>query len=387
MIAHVAATYLFNTGSWIHSQVRFQTTYRSLVLALRRENEEQFPCDRVYTLQAMGPWRWRLERLARKLWAGYYPYHCEVARRQHVRLLHAHFGGTGLSSLPLARALGVPLVTSFYGADMSAQRDGVDLARRYAPLFEAGQRFLVEGPAAKHRLESLGCAPEKILIQRLGVDLDSIAYCPRALAEDAPVRVLMAATFTEKKGLAYGVEAFCQAAREDARLKLTVVGDARPGRLDEIQIKRELHSLVSLYGMAERVAFRGYVSLAELRQMAYEHCIFLHPSVTATSGDSEGGSPVVITEMAASGLPVVATHHCDIPEVVLDGETGLLAEERNVEQLRRALLRLAADGDLRLRLGARGRQHVAEHYCARRQGQRLGEIYSELIGPPGVVVL
>ena len=69
----------------------------------------------------------------------------------------------------------------------------------------------------------------------------------------------------------------------------------------------------------------GYVSRETLREEAYEHDVFLAPSVTASNGDTEGGAPVAIIEMSASGMPIVSTNHCDIPSVVLDGVTGLLA--------------------------------------------------------------
>ena len=64
-----------------------------------------------------------------------------------------------------------------------------------------------------------------------------------------------------------------------------------------------------------------------------KHDVFLAPSVTASNGDTEGGAPVAIIEMAASGMPIVSTRHCDIPSVVLDGVTGLLAAERDSEGL------------------------------------------------------
>jgi colanic acid/amylovoran biosynthesis glycosyltransferase len=83
--------------------------------------------------------------------------------------------------------------------------------------------------------------------------------------------------------------------------------------------------------------------------------------------------------MTASGLPIISTNHCDIPHVVLDGTTGLLADERKAEQLRIAILQLAADDSPRLQMGRRGREHVAEHFCARRQGHKLAELYREVL--------
>jgi colanic acid/amylovoran biosynthesis glycosyltransferase len=380
-VGHLINSYLTLTENWIYSQIHFQTTYPSIVLALQIKNQEQFPYDKVYALHSdLSGWRQWLDRKIYERLTGYYHYHYQMAREQQAQLLHAHFGKTGLHALPLAQRLAVPLLTSFYGADMylrPKRRKGLD--QQYRPLFEKGDLFLVEGPAARQRLEDLGCPPEKIQIQRLGVDLEKIVYCPRPATGSKPIRVLMAATFIEKKGMTYGVEAFCQAAREDKRLQLTVVGDAHPAKPEGLEIKKQLKALVSQYGMAGRADFLGYVSLDKLRRLAYEHHIFLHPSVTAATGDSEGGAPVVLTEMAASGLPLIATHHCDIPQVVLNHKTGILADERNIEQLRLALLQLAADDNLRLHMGRRGHEHAREHFSAKAQGQKLSEIYQAVL--------
>ncbi|TDI65291.1 MAG: glycosyltransferase [Bacteroidetes bacterium] len=381
-VAHLVGTYLNRTQNWIYNQIRFQTSYPSVVLGLQTKNRNEFPCDRVYSLQPdLSSWRFFLERCICNLRTGYYPYHYQIAKKQEIRLLHAHFGRRGLRSLPLAKALGVPIVTTFYGADMSVHRNGLThLKKEYAPLFKTGVLFLVEGPAAKKQLESIGCAPEKIRIQRLGVNLEEIPFKPRPVTKKDPIRLLMAATFTEKKGFPYGLEAFCQAARENPRLQLTIVGDARAIEPEEALIKKHLQDIVRQYDMSDRVNFLGYIENEELKQVAFASHIFMQPSVIASTGDTEGGSPVAITEMAASGLPVISTYHCDIPEAVLDGTSGLLVEERNIEQLRLAILKLAHNDDLRLKMGKQGRRHISQHFCAREQGERLSEIYREALG-------
>ena len=77
-------------------------------------------------------------------------------------------------------------------------------------------------------------------------------------------------------------------------------------------------------------------------------------------GDSEG-LPTTILEAAALGLPVVATRHSGIPEAVVHGETGLLGAEADPAALAANLRQVLADDEVRARLGARGRELVAEH--------------------------
>ena len=79
--------------------------------------------------------------------------------------------------------------------------------------------------------------------------------------------------------------------------------------------------------------------------------ILLAPSITDANGDTEGGAPVSIVEALIAGVPVVGTNHCDIPNVVTHGETGLLCEERDVEALADNLAQLADNGKLREQMG------------------------------------
>jgi colanic acid/amylovoran biosynthesis glycosyltransferase len=137
--------------------------------------------------------------------------------------------------------------------------------------------------------------------------------------------------------------------------------------------RRELEPIVTLL---------GYQPYERLLDEAYRHDVFLSPSVTASDGDTEGGAPVAIIDMAATGLPVVSSKHCDIPEVVKDGVTGLLAEERDVEGLAERLIMLARDADLRRTMGKAARQHVEENYDVRRLVPRLEKVYKRLLTSP-----
>jgi colanic acid/amylovoran biosynthesis glycosyltransferase len=114
-----------------------------------------------------------------------------------------------------------------------------------------------------------------------------------------------------------------------------------------------------------------------LFEQAYEHDVFLSPSVTAADGDTEGGAPVTILEMAATGMPVVSTRHCDIPAVLPD---GLLADERDVEGLHVLLAELIDAPDDWERRCRAAREHIERDYNAVRQGEALAAIYREVTG-------
>lgn len=102
-------------------------------------------------------------------------------------------------------------------------------------------------------------------------------------------------------------------------------------------------------------------------------------SVTSKDGDTEGGAPVSLIEMSASGMPVVSTWHCDIPEVVEDGVTGLLVKERDVDGLVNALETLINNPDKWNNFGCSGRRRIEERHDIRNTVRKLEDIYKQAI--------
>jgi glycosyltransferase involved in cell wall biosynthesis len=90
--------------------------------------------------------------------------------------------------------------------------------------------------------------------------------------------------------------------------------------------------------------------------------------------------PLAILEAMAAGLPVIGTRVGGIPELVLDGETGVLVAPEHPEELAVALDSLAADPERRLELGRRGRERVREHFSADGIARRIVALYEELCG-------
>jgi len=90
------------------------------------------------------------------------------------------------------------------------------------------------------------------------------------------------------------------------------------------------------------------------------------------------GCPNALLEAMAAGKPVVAARTGGIPEVVIDGETGILVPPEDPGALRDALLRLAGDAALRARMGAAGRERVAREFSVPKLVQSYEALYSEL---------
>jgi colanic acid/amylovoran biosynthesis glycosyltransferase len=378
-VGHVTKRYFSLSENWIHTQLKYLNEWTPLVLTQHTKNRDSVDWwpDTYARVEDLPFLIRKLDGGVRRI-LGFNPSRYLWARRHDARIIHAHFGPVGYHSLALARVLNVPLVTTFYGYDASQllQREP-EWHERYPHLFEEGDLFLAEGPHMARQLKSLGCPPEKIRVHRLGIETDLYPYRPRRRGEKEPFRVLMVGRFVKKKGMCDGVRAFVEFLERGGEGKLTIIGDAREYESSQAT-KRRLYRTVDEFGVQEHVDFRGLVPKSELREAYYNHHIFLAPSRTGSRGDNEGGAPVTIIEAQASGMPVVATRHCDIPNVVQEGESGLLAEERDVEELGKHLELLADSTDRLGEMGRQGHRYITENHDARMQGEELDRLYDDI---------
>jgi len=176
-------------------------------IAVRRIPVESFP----YNKPIVELYSWDIfSRLIRKV--NYYWKHDEdiykfdlhktyqTLRNYNVKVLHAHFGFTGNQVLPIKRKTNLPLITTFYGVDISAFAREVKRQKACKNLFDEGDLFFVEGQYMQERLVELGCPPKKLKIQRIAIPLGKYPYRPRIPKKNnETVRILFCGRFQEKK--------------------------------------------------------------------------------------------------------------------------------------------------------------------------------------------
>jgi colanic acid/amylovoran biosynthesis glycosyltransferase len=303
------------------------------------------------------------------------------ARSWKPAIIHAHFGTLGWSALRLKKALTAPLVTSFYGFDAwQLPTTDPEWRQRLSKLFARGHTFLVEGPAFRQRLIDLGCAPAKIRIQRLGVNLGQLQYRRRDF--NGGLKIAMVGRFVEKKGLLDGLAACKKASASGLNLSVTIIGDAAIDAPGGAAIERDMLAVAQAPEMLDRVRFLGRMPYDETLRILASHDIFLCPSKHAASGDAEGGLPVVLIEAMALGLLCLGSRHCDIPEAIMDGKTGFLFEEGNIEELVGLLRRVSSTPERARSVTATGRKHIENTFDLTHQLSALSEIYQTIAACP-----
>jgi colanic acid/amylovoran biosynthesis glycosyltransferase len=253
---------------------------------------------------------------------------------------------------------------------------------RYVQLFREGDLFLVEGPAMRSRIIELGCPTEKLRIRRLGVDSTNIAFAQPDFSES--LKIAMVGRFVEKKGLVDGLRACILAARAGVHLEVTIIGDAIPNYAPSQAIKQKLLTLSQSAELLNRVNFTGFLPPAQVHSVLTRHNVLLCPSKHSADGDAEGGMPFILAEAMAMGLIGVGSRHCDMSELIIDGRTGYLFDEGNIEQLADLLQEISRATRCLSLIATAARQHVEENFNLSRQLTALSDIYREVAMSKGM---
>jgi glycosyltransferase involved in cell wall biosynthesis len=336
-----------------------QPNAKQIVLTQRVENLDLFPLPII-------------KRLNSRIF--YSPYHahvaaCRLQQRYRSDLIHAHFGFTAYKLMLLKHFMRIPMVATFGGTDLASHAARPKTAALYRVLFDVVEQLVAVSEDLRLSALELGCSPEKITTIHRGVDTGAFQFVDRASKDETVLEILMVSRLSKKKGHLEAVAALAGLPRNLVDWRLSVVGSGP----EEVAIRESVREK----GLTERVSFVGNIPIGEVRRLMAESDILLHPSLTPEDGDREG-IPNALMEGQATGLPVVSTRHGGIPELIVDGETGLLVEERDTAALGDALRRLLTSRDLRLGLGAAGRRRIGALFSLERQAAQYLEIYRDL---------
>ena len=115
----------------------------------------------------------------------------QAIEHYNIKAIHAHFGFNGFQAHAVKEKTGLPLITTFYGWDVSEYPKRDHWAKRYSELFKTGDKFLVEGPFMKDYLVKIGCNQDKIDIQRIAIIQDKYPFRERMpKTRKKPVKIL-----------------------------------------------------------------------------------------------------------------------------------------------------------------------------------------------------
>ncbi len=285
-----------------------------------------------------------------------------VLRRVRPAIVLAEYGPIGARIMDACRREDVPFVVHFHGFDASRRDVLAHYAAEYRAMFRAAYAVIGVSHDMVERLAALGAPREKLIYNPYGVDIERFGGGQPARARPT---FLAVGRFVAKKAPHLTVRAFAAVHAERAHARLKMIG-AGP-------LLESSRQLAERLGIEHAVDFLGPQSHDVVSAEMSAARAFVQHSVEAPSGDREG-TPVAVLEASATGIPVVATRHAGIPDVIIDGETGYLVDEGDVRRMAQRMLQLVDHPEHAASLGRAGRERIAEHFTMQRSITVLREV-------------
>jgi colanic acid/amylovoran biosynthesis glycosyltransferase len=295
-----------------------------------------------------------------------YAYQAVVLARE-VRLrgishLHAHFATASTTVARLAaRFAKVPYTFTTHAKDIfheSVQRD--DLRRK---LTDAAAVITVSDYNLEYLRGTYGSAAEGVQRIYNGLDLERFAY--EAPRKRLP-RIVAVGRLVEKKGFADLIEACAILTAQSSNFDCRIIGTGEQ--------ETELRAKIERLGLEDRIELLGPRPQSEMIRHVRDAAVLAAPCVVSVDGNRDG-LPTVLLEAMALGTPCVSTDVTGIPEVILDGETGLMVPQYDPSALATAIGRLLEEPILRVRLSELARRLIEEEFDIRRNAARLRGVF------------
>lgn len=286
-------------------------------------------------------------------------------KKNKIQLVLAQYGITAHRIVKICKYLNIPLITHFHGYDAS-MKSQIEACNNYKEVFAYSSYVIAVSLSMQKHLIELGCYKEKLVYNTYGPDSSFLEIKPQF---SEPIFIGLG-RFVEKKAPYYTILAFKQVVEKFPNAKLVLGGQ---GELFEV-----CNNLVRYSQLENNVLFPGVLSRDEFAGYLSKGLAFVQHSVTALSGDQEG-TPVAVLEASASGLPVIATKHAGIPDVILDGETGFLVEEHDVDVMAEKMIQLLEDKSLAPQMGMRGKERIKAHFTIEKHLETLDILIEKII--------
>jgi len=298
-------------------------------------------------------------------------YFRNIVDENNIRLIHAHFGPSGIEILPLAKKLKIPLVVSFHGYDGSVLLNYEDYLSNLRRLFKYAHIIFPSYYMLNELKKAVNDIPEFSVIY-YGIPLDKFSFINRTTpyekySNNKKIVFLQVSNFVEKKGHYYTIIAFSKFLKFYKNAELILGGDG--------YLLNEIKTLVNNLGIRNKVIFKGAVNQNQVIKLMSEADIFLHHSITGPNGDKEG-IPNVIMEAMATGLPCISTLHAGIPELINDRTNGYLVDEKDVESFVHKMIKLVKSPN---NFQEEARETIQSKFNLAIQNEKILRIYDSLL--------
>jgi len=288
------------------------------------------------------------------------------ARKNKFDLIHVHFPfPLIIFGIVMKIVSSKPLVVSFHGSDLN-------MAKRNKIFRQLLKLFMKFADAAVVNSSFMAKLLQKIVPESSPVIIPMGSGLPEAQQIDIANKseeILFVGRLIELKGCEYLLKATSKIIRKHNNIKINIVGDG--------PLRRNLETLSKELGIAENIIFHGYLSGEPLQKLYGKASIFVLPSIVDNRGFTEGLGTVLI-EALINNCAVIAADVGGIPDIVKNGETGLLFPEKDVDSLAMSILKIIEDDELRKNLAKNGRRFVEENFSWESITDKYEAVYNSL---------
>lgn len=269
-------------------------------------------------------------------------------------IICSQFGNVGANliqfkkELVYTKKIKAKIVTCFRGRDTS---EAVQTnSHLYDELFKEADLFLPVCDFFKNRLVEIGCPPEKTKVLYSAINCDQFVFKKRIIKKDASLQLISVSRLVEKKGIEYTIRAVAEVVKTNPKIHYTIVGDG--------PIKGQLQSLIYQLRMQKYISMIGAQPNEKIPALLHKSHVFVLSSITAEDGDQEGIANA-LKEAMATGMPVLSTKSAGTAELVENGVSGFLVDEKDVTGLAQKIRYFIKNPTIMSQMGVAGR-HVIE---------------------------
>ena len=275
--------------------------------------------------------------------------------RKNYDFIIAHFGTAGVTAMKMinANVLQGKLIPVFHGADISKKKNLEKYEADYKELFKKSFALFPISNLWKNKLIELGADSNKILVNRMGIDVAKFNFKDSEVGSGGKFRIVSVARMVEKKGIDDAIQAMSLLKKNtDTPFTYDLVGG---GPLLET-LKQQAQNL----GLTDVINFHGVQTHSGVKKLLSEADVFLLPSKVASDGDMEG-IPVSLMESMSCGIVTLSTLHSGIPELIEHELEGFLVPESSPIGISNQLSRIM-EGEYNL-------SNIRMHALAKVQGE------------------
>ena len=291
-------------------------------------------------------------------------------------IIHGHFGMNGVKAAAI-KSLGLlrgKLVTTFYGYDVNSKYISAKSKSYYNQLISMGDGFSAGSGFLHKKALKFGFPEEKIARIPMGIDTQKFTpdFKDKETRDNNLVRFVSVGRLVEMKGFEYSIRAFERVVHQQGykNVHYTIIGEGtnRP-RLEDLINKLNLTGYITLAGAKTQEEVKAAFQLAD---------VFVLPSVNSSDGTVETQG-LVIQEAEAMMLPVLISDVGGVADGLIDGETGFLFPEKDVDALAEKMVYMINNPAEAKKMGAAGRKFVVENYDIKVMGKKMEDLYFRVL--------